>query len=276
MKVLKNHIHIGIDEPFCVIHASDTHIAFADDRDGERKVRLAEDRTRHFSEAVNNLQFLRDKSVMEDKTIIYTGDLIDFVSELNIEKAKEFTDSVDIFMAAGNHEFSLYLGEEKEDAAYRNRSLSKVQAAFKNNIRFSSREINGVLFVALDNSYYLIEEEQFDFLKKECSRGLPVILCMHTPLYTRELFDFMREGESEDTPAYLMSVPEELMKNYSEDRFIQQKQDALTAEVFDYIVNCDAIKALITGHIHRDYVGVINGKIQIASDVSTLREIYID
>lgn len=274
MKVLKNHIRIGIEKPFTVLHASDTHITFADERDGDRKVRLSVDRTRCFTAASDNLQFLKNKAAAENKTIIYTGDLIDFVSELNIEKAKEFTDSVDIFMAAGNHEFSLYLGEEKEDAAYRNRSLPKVQTAFKNNLRYSSREINGVLFVALDNSYYLIEKEQLDFLKAECNRGLPVILCMHTPLYTRELYDFMRKGES--VPAYLMSVPEELMQDYSEDRFIQQRQDSLTAEAFDFIVNCDAIKALITGHIHKNYVGLINGKIQIASDVSTLREICID
>lgn len=274
MKVLKNHIRIGIEKPFTILHASDTHIAYADDRNDERKVKLAEQRTRHFPEARENLEFLKNKSTAENRTIIYTGDLIDFVSELNIEKAKEFTDSVDIFMAAGNHEFSLYLGEEKEDTAYRNRSLSKVQAVFKNNIRFSSREINGVLFVAIDNSYYLFDEEQLDFLKAECSKGLPVILCMHTPLYTRELFDYMREGKS--VPAYLMSVPEELMKDYSEDRFLQQKQDELTARAFNFIINCDTIKALITGHIHKDYVGLVNGKMQIASDVSTVREIYID
>ena len=274
MKVLRNHIRIGIEKPFTVLHASDTHISFADNRNDERKVKLAEQRTRHFPEASKNLEFIKNKSISESKTIIHTGDLIDFVSELNIEKAKEFTDSVDIFMAAGNHEFSLYLGEEKEDAAYRNRSLPRIQSVFRNNIRLSSREINGVLFVALDNSYYLIDEEQLDFLKAECNKGLPVILCMHTPLFTRELYDYIREGRS--VPAYLMSVPDELMQDYSEDRFIQQRQDALTAEAFEFITSCDAVKALVTGHIHKDYVGLINGKIQIASDVSTLREIYID
>ena len=274
MKILRNHIRIGIEKPFTVLHASDTHISFADNRNDERKVKLAEQRTRHFPEASKNLEFIKNKSISESKTIIHTGDLIDFVSELNIEKAKEFTDSVDIFMAAGNHEFSLYLGEEKEDAAYRNRSLPRIQSVFRNNIRLSSREINGVLFVALDNSYYLIDEEQLDFLKAECNKGLPVILCMHTPLYSRELYDYMREKEGD--PAYLMSVPEELMQDYSEDRFIQQRQDALTSEAFEFITSCDAVKALVTGHIHKDYVGLINGKIQIASDVSTLREIYID
>lgn len=274
MKIIKNHIHIGIENPFSVLHASDTHITFADARDGERKVRLAENRIRSFPDAVKNLQFIKEKAIAENKTVIYTGDLIDFVSELNIEKAKEFTDTVDVFMAAGNHEFSLYLGEEKEDEAYRNRSLPKVQAVFRNNIRFSSRIINGVLFVAIDNSYYLIDEEQFFFLREECQKGLPVILCMHTPLYTREFYDAVRKGES--VPAYLMSVPDELLQDYSDDRYEQQKQDEITAAAFNYIINCDSVKAIITGHIHMDYVGFINGKIQIASDVSTLRDIYID
>ncbi len=274
MKFLKNCIHIGIKEPFSFLHASDTHITYADERDGERKLILAENRSKRGRDSVKNLETIKNKAISENKTVIYTGDLIDFVSELNIEKAKEFTDSVDVFMAAGNHEFSLYLGEEKEDAAYRNRSLAKIQAIYKNNIRFSSREINGVLFVALDNSYYLIDKEQLDFLKAECNKGLPVILCMHTPLYTRELYDIMRQDTND--PAYLMSVPEELMADYSEDRYEQQKQDDVTAEAYDYIVSSEAIKALITGHIHTDYEGLINGKPQIASDVDTLREIFVD
>ncbi len=274
MKVLKNYIHIGIDTPFSVIHASDTHISFADNRDDERKLRLSESRTERFVNAYENLIFIKDTALSKNKTIIYTGDLLDFVSEMNLDKAKEFTDSVDCFMAAGNHEFSLYLGEEKEDADYRNKSLQKVQSCFKNNIRFSSREINGVLFVALDNSYYLIDEEQFSFLKNECKRGLPVVLCMHTPLFTREFYDYSREREP--VPAYLMCVPDELMQDYPTDRYEQQKCDELTQQVYDYIFNSDVIKALLTGHIHKDFEGYVNDKLQIATDIATLREIYFD
>ena len=275
MKFIRNHIHIGIDKPFSILHASDTHISFADERDDDRKLSLSQRRTERFGNAYENLMFIKSKATEEGKTVIYTGDMIDFVSELNLDKAKEFTESVDCFMAAGNHEFSLYLGEEKEDAAYRNKSLDKVQASFKNNIRFSSREINGVLFVALDNSYYQIDEAQFEFLKSECVKGLPVILCMHTPLYTREFFEYSREGEP--VPAYLMGVPELLMSDYPADRLEQQKADALTMQVYEFIVDCEAVKALITGHIHKDFESYINkNKLQIATDIATLREIYFD
>lgn len=275
MKIYKNHIHIGIDNPFSILHASDTHLTFADERDCERKLELAKNRGKAFPEAENNLKFIENKAVSENKTLIYTGDLIDFVSVKNLEEAKRFTDSVDCFMAAGNHEFSLFLGEAKEDANYRNQSLAKVQASFKNDIRCSSRVINGVLFIAIDNSYYLFEEEQLNFLKRECSRGLPVVLCMHTPLYTMELYE--SEVQKVGDPAYLMAVPEELMKNYSSHRYEQQLADEVTERAYEYIIGCKAIKAILAGHLHNDYISIINNSlIQLVSGVSSLREVYFD
>ncbi len=37
MKTLKTDLFIGINKPFTVFHASDTHFTFADERDNERK-----------------------------------------------------------------------------------------------------------------------------------------------------------------------------------------------------------------------------------------------
>lgn len=50
---------------------------------------------------MSGLEYLKDKAQKEQRTIIYTGDLIDFVSELNFEKAEDFCNSVDIFMSSG-------------------------------------------------------------------------------------------------------------------------------------------------------------------------------
>lgn len=201
--------------------------------------------------------------------------MIDFVSELNIEKAKDFSFSVDCFMSAGNHEFSLYVGEAKEDSAYRNQSLSKIQSAFDNDIRCSSRIIGGVNFVAVDNSYYLIEQDQLDFIISETKKSYPVILAVHTPLFTKELYDFSRRDDG--GPAYLMSVPEELMTDYSEHRYEQQKEDEITAKAYSYIINCDSIKAILAGHLHENYEVMLNNRIpQLVTGCSTVREVYID
>lgn len=275
MQIIKNYFHIGLKEPFCVLHASDTHITFADNRDTERKLELSQGRNRIFPTAEENLEFLKEKACKEERTIIYTGDLIDFVSEMNFEKAEDFCKSVDIFMSAGNHEFSHYVGEAKEDAEYRNISLSRVQRIFNNDIRCSSRIIGGVNFVAIDNSYYLFEKEQIDFLKKETEKEYPVILCVHVPLYTRELYDL--EVKQKGDPAYLMSVPEELMQSYTPHRYEQQKQDEITAEAFDFIVNCKNIKGILAGHLHKDFEGMINNDTpQLITGCETVREVYFD
>ncbi len=275
MQIIKNYFHIGLKEPICVLHASDTHITFADNRDIDRKIELSKKENKVFATAEENLEFLKEKASKEQRTIIYTGDLIDFVSEMNFEKTEEFCKSVDIFMSAGNHEFSHYLGEAKEDADYRNISLARVQHIFKNDIRCSSRIIGGVNFVAIDNSYYLFEQEQLDFLKRETEKEYPVILCVHIPLYTRVLYDFVIKQEGD--PAYLMSVPEELMQSYTPDRYEQQKQDSITADAFDFIVTCKNIKGILSGHLHKDFEGMINDDTpQLTTGCSTIREIYID
>ncbi len=191
MQVFETKPKIGVSEPFRAVHISDTHLTAADMRDGVRKVDLAKRRSVFFTEAKQTLELACRVAGDEGIPILHTGDLIDFVSLANLELAKDFTDKNDCFMAAGNHEFSLYVGEAREDAAYRSQSLTAVQRAFKNDIRMSSRIIGGVNFVALDNGYYLFEAEQLEFLKKEAEKGLPTILLMHNPLYEPTLYDVM-------------------------------------------------------------------------------------
>ncbi|MBR4073584.1 MAG: metallophosphoesterase, partial [Clostridia bacterium] len=199
------------------------------------------------------LSRVSEKASETGATIICTGDFIDFVSLANLERIAQFTEKNDCFMAAGNHEFSLYVGEAKEDADYRNQSLDKVQAVFKNDIRCSSRIIGGVNFVALDNGYYLFEEEQLTFLQNEVKKGLPIILLMHTPLYEKNLYDRMLTIHP---CAYLMDVPEEFMQHYPADRYEQQKADEVTHKTVEYIRTQPLIRAAICGHIHFNYEGM--------------------
>ncbi len=269
MSVINTTLNIGAEKPFEVIHLSDTHLTFADMRDGERKVDLARGRIEVFPKAQETLSAACALSKQKGVPIIHTGDLIDFVSFANIEKVKEFTDENDCFLAAGNHEFSLYLGEAKEDAAYRNQSLAAVQSAFKNDIRMSSRIIGGVNFVALDNGYYLFENEQLDFLKNEVEKGLPVVLLLHTPLFDRKLYDvMMKQSEC----AYLTGVPEDLMQIYPPHRFEQQRADEMTNTVVDYVAGTGMIKAIIAGHLHINYEGTFADRIpQIVTDCPDIR-----
>lgn len=258
MELLKTQIQIGLPAPVRVLHFSDTHLTRADLRDGDRKVELADARYQAFKNAEEVLQFASANALAMDIPILHTGDLCDFVSLANIEAAREFTDTHDVFMVAGNHEFSLYVGEAWEDEAYRNQSLALVQSAHKNNIRMDSRVIDGVNFVALDNGYYLFDREQLDFLKTQVARGLPIVLLCHVPLYDRELYDF--ELSRAPGCAYLCGVPEELMAHYDEYRFRQQKADATTLETLRYIAEEPLVKAVLTGHLHVNHVASYAGR----------------
>ncbi len=254
MKHWSSTLSIGIDNPFTLLHFSDTHLTLADERDDERKRTLAATRAAYFPCAQDCLREAIETARETGDLLVHTGDLIDFVSQANLDAARAFTAENDCFMSAGNHEFSLYVGEAWEDAAYRNQSLNKVQACFKNDIRFSVREVNGVNLVALDNSYYLIEEEQLAALKAVCAEGKPVILLMHTPLYAPDL---CRECLSRADIAYLMAVPEDVLSTYNDHRRRQQTPDQTTLDAYHYILTEKNIRALLAGHLHDDFVSQV-------------------
>lgn len=269
MNLIETTINIGINKPVQILHVSDTHLTFADMRDGQRKVSLSEKRKNNFPNAEKVLDFAKKVAKERELKIIHTGDLIDFVSLSNLEKAKEFINETDCFVCAGNHEFAQYVGEAIEDENYRNQSLPIVQKYFSNNIRMDSRVVDGVNFVALDNSYYLFDSEQFEFLKKEIKKNIPIVLLLHNPIYEPNLYNVMMEKSSS---AYLVGVPESLMKTYSPKRFNEQKADQTTFNVIDYIKEQNLIKCIVSGHLHFNYQGMLTSRIpQITTSCEDVR-----
>ncbi|MBQ8214342.1 MAG: metallophosphoesterase [Clostridia bacterium] len=278
MNLIHNKIKIGAEKPFHFLHMSDTHFALADDRDDKRKNDLAKARSGWYSDAEKVSSEIEAFAKENHLTIAHTGDYIDFVSEANLDRLKKFTEENDVFMAAGNHEFSLYVGEAFEDADYRNLSLEKVQSCVPNNIRFDSRKINGVNLIAIDNGYYLFDREQMEALKREAEYGLPMILFMHTPLYDEELYQIMGEHGCLGVAAYMVATPEELMKGYSKERYRQQKADEITLETVEYIKNQPLIKAIFCGHLH-DFVSetkLTDGISQYVSNFENVRLVEVE
>jgi hypothetical protein len=134
-----------------------------------------------------------------------------------------------------------------------------------------SRVVNGVNFVALDNGYSLFEPEQFEFLKGEAAKGLPMVLMMHTPLYEPALYEVMM---GRCPCAYLAGVPEEMMRCYPEDRYMQQLADGVTLEMMEYIAREPLVKAILTGHLHFDYESMYAERVpQIVTGIETARVI---
>jgi len=267
-------IHVGALSPFSLLHVSDTHLTRADERDDQRKNDLAAARSASFPQREKLYQALLDQP--SDRLIIHTGDLCDFVSEANLDAAEAFTSTHDCLFAAGNHEFSLYVGEAFEDAAYREQSFDRVQRAFRNPIRFAVRTVNGVKLIILDNSYYLLDAWQVEALSRELSEGLPTVLCMHTPLYTPELSDYVL-NDRHQTCDYLMASPEEITSRYEPYRRRQQTADPITREGYELMEHSPCVKALLTGHLHFDFLTYLRPDLpQYVTGTETLRQITFD
>ena len=259
IKINTVEIEAGIEKPFSVLHISDSHLVYADERDTERKMKLAARRSKKFrnSEAMVNAQ--RQYAIENNMPIIHTGDLCDFVSEANLDAAKRIFSKGEWIVAAGNHEYSLYVGEAKEDDAYRAQSYDKVQAVYPNNLRFYSKVINGVNFVAIDNGYYKFSKEQFSLMKKEVKKGLPIILACHNPLYTPGLCELIQKGDK-TKPTGTVGAPFAVTEEYYHkerpageewrNRNVQQRADKTTLKFHKWLQKQEELKGILCGHVH--------------------------
>lgn len=255
MTVNEYEIKVGAKNPFSVYHMSDNHICLADMRDDERKRTLAKKRTIDFAgELGDKLQNICDAMIAEIKSakipLIHTGDMIDFVSYANLDYMKERFSDIDVIMAAGNHEFSLYVGEAFEDEAYKAQSKDKVLSVLPRGSLFGSRIIEGVKFVTLDNVYYYVLPEHLLLFQKELSEGLPTVLIVHTPLYSADTYSQVVKKHEKGVPPYLCGCPEECLRGLEEMRYKQQLPNDTTRAFLQLCEKSENLKAVISGHLH--------------------------
>lgn len=250
-------------EPFTALHVSDSHIVRVDQRDSERKRALGANRMKIFGMAESCFEAAVRYACEHDMMLLHTGDMYDFVSEANIEFAAEWFRKEEWFACAGNHEYSQFVGEAKEDEAYKAQSYAKVQAAFPNDLTFASHVVNGVNFIALDDVYYNFTERQHELMEQEVQKGLPIVMMCHVPIYTPELCADIQKGDK--TMALgVTGAPENVTSAYAgnaslppaeqwRNRGVQQHADNATLEFIAWLKEQKQLKAILTGHLHHFY-----------------------
>ncbi|MBQ4354925.1 MAG: metallophosphoesterase [Clostridia bacterium] len=261
MKIEKITLNVGAEKPFGALHGSDHHLCLCDGRDDERKQELALNRSNAFTgghpeKLTEEAEAYFAYAAEHGLTALYTGDFLDFTSEANFDYARALFSGADAFVCAGNHEYSLYVGEAWEDEAYKAPHFGKVLASFpNNNIWYGERIINGVRFVAVDNGYYYILPEQFEKFREACSDAMPVVLLVHNPLYSADILAQMdANGRKPSSPPYLCGCPEEYLRSLNDHRFRQQRPDQTTTDFLAFCNETPNLKAVLAGHLHAKYV----------------------
>ena len=255
MKLIRSTLQIGLERPVRLLHVTDTHIALADEYDDERKHALS-----NRLGDPNKEKYLKEHIAYAEEScdlLVHTGDLMDFVSHANVEKAREILKNEHIFFIAGNHDYSQYVGEAWEDDAYRMNSYMQMGYGLGVPMFFNSRTVGGVNIVGIDNSYYRFTDWQIWRLEREVEKGLPIVLAFHDPLFEQTLYDRHYVLLPHGSCTYLVGCDEEHLLRYDEFRAVQQRPDDATLRMIDYIKQQPQIKAILTGHLHFSFESML-------------------
>ena len=253
-------INVGAEKPFSALHISDSHLTRVFDSESQRKRDLSVRRQRIFPWAEHYFDAHIRYAADNDMIMLHTGDLIDFVSEANLSFIEGQLGVDNWFASAGNHEYSQFVGEAREDAAYKAQSYDKVQAAYPNNLTLASQVVNGVNFVAIDDVYYNFTEQQHELMEREVKRGLPIVMMCHVPLYTPRHCEYSLK-QTKGLAAYLTGAPLEITSKYREypnlapdekwrNRSIQHRADKPTLDFIAWLKEQPELKAILCGHCH--------------------------
>ena len=261
--------------PIRVILAADTHLWINDERGGpyrEYSDRMAGayNQTTHFltgektdpaTSFEKTLQLAVDAQV---DLLALPGDTFSWPSEAAIEWAYEKLSRAGVPYAyvAGNHDWH-YEGmpgplDELRKTWINKRLLPMYQG---NDPMMAAYDIEGIRFLAMDNSTYEISDRQLAFFKDQVKSGMPLILLVHIPLYVP------------GSPVSFGCGHPDWNANTDRNFKIERRprwpafgHTSTTMSFYREVFTAPNLMGVFAGHIHRPSSGIINGKFQIVAD----------
>ena len=238
-------IEAGAKKPFSVLHVSDTHLTSVYPREDKWKQEMSRADTPIFG--------ARQEEALAEAVayakahcsfFLHTGDLIDFVSEANLDIASRVLPGGCIG-ALGNHEYSHYGWLAKKAGTSgpgREETRRMLATHFPFRLPLAAKEVEGVVFVAMDNADGTVSEDQVAQFRRIAATGRPVILCQHVPFYTpgicRAGRRWWKNGSDETNPE--LRLPD----------FERQRTDAVTQDFIAYLKREPMLKGVLSGHLH--------------------------
>ena len=239
-------IEAGATKPFSVLHISDTHLTAVYDYEPVFKKEVSVRRTRTFGG-------LQERALCDSLAwartncdyVLHTGDLIDWQSEANFDLVRKYF-GPEVFGSMGNHEFYTYMPDEKitSEESFKNRSWPLLAKAYPVDARFSSKVVNGINFICLDDAFGTVQTDQVEKFKAEVKRGLPIILAMHVPFSTPELWRATMRYWRERKRFTDAAVPA------AGGDYLRQQQDSVTRDFIAYLRREPLLKGILAGHQH--------------------------
>lgn len=241
-------VNIGLEKPFSILHISDTHLTAVYPNEDEKKQQLHKIRTTTFGGRQEEaLRDSLDWARQHVDYVVHTGDLIDWQSEANFDLVKKYFGE-GVVGCLGNHEFSqhMWLSEPKETGTeqYKDLTRKKLQEVFPYDIELQSQIVGGVNFVTLDDVYGYVTERQVELFRKEVKKGLPIVLCMHVPFHTENIWRADIRFWHDEKSRFRNVAPD------PSGEYKRQQDDPVTSAFIAYLKTEPLLKAILAGHLH--------------------------
>ncbi|MBE0540009.1 MAG: metallophosphoesterase [Verrucomicrobia bacterium] len=267
----------AVKSPFKVMVIADTHL-FRDDERGEphrqysARMARAYNQTRHFKTGeptnpekglVEALHVAKEAKV---ELVALVGDMLSFPSEAAVEWLGErmAEAALPYCYVAGNHDWH-YEGMQGSLEDLRRTWIEKrLRPLYQGqNPLMAVREVNGVRFVALDNSHYEILPEQLEFFRAQVRTGQPLVLFVHIPLYAPG----RSVGYGCGHPQWSAATD----RNFELERrprWPQAGHTEVTMAFHREVFSTSNLLGVCAGHIHRASLDVLNGIPQIVTEAN--------
>lgn len=266
-----------ITKPFKVVMVADTHL-FRDDARGDEfrqfsgRMAKAYNQTKHFQtgEPTNpELGFAGALKVAKDvkaELLALVGDIVSFPSEAAVEWTLAQLNEAGLpwLYTAGNHDWHYEGMPGSLDSLRATWSAKRLAELSRGDTPLMSvREVNGVRFVAVDNSTYEIQPKQQWFFREQVASGAPVVLFVHIPLYApgRPL------GFGCGHPDWGAHSD----RGFELERRVKWREGGHTRVTLDFhreVFAAPNLLGVFAGHTHRASLDVVNGIPQFVTDAN--------
>jgi hypothetical protein len=260
-----------------VLVVADTHLFTDDDRGRpyqQYSARMAKayNQTIHFQsrEPTNPEQsFARAVNRAQENRVdllALVGDLFSFPSEAAIDwVGSRLADvTVPYLYVAGNHDWH-YEGMEGSLETLRDTWIEKrLKPLYQgNHPLMAAYDVQGIRFLAIDNSHYQILPQQLEFFRQQVSGGKPIVLMVHIPLFAPGRPIGFGCGHPEWGAA--------TDRNYELERRPRWPGSGHTQVTMDFhreVFAAPNLLGIFAGHIHRQSIDVFNGIPQFVTDAN--------
>ena len=244
------HIHIGLPRPFSVLHISDTHLteAYPDETPWRD---FCEKRRRTFGGCQQSALAVSLAWAKENVDyVLHTGDLVDFPTKANLDLVARYYGGGDNRLGCtGNHEYQREPFERgiSPTADYNALSRADLDRPFGRDTLFTSRVVEGVNFITLDQAYGTVTRRQVERFDAEVAKGLPIILCMHVPFLTDHIWlASERYWAFRGKKFRIRGVPP------ARGDLARQRNDEVTRDFVARLKEERLLKGILCGHLHID------------------------